>query len=180
MKSLVKILLWLFAIIVIVNIYILLPFFLEWDEKSWRELSVVYSNLWDFYEIWSHYKVNKICNKNKEIGCLNWEVNWLKFINNKEVYLFLNIYVIESTITEPSWNTKIWDYSYKLFMNDITDKYITVKQKSNIPKFWYLNWNKLEFYSDETLSFLNKEKQDIFKKLEENPTIIIDWIDYLK
>lgn len=179
MKIFIKIILGIFSFMVVINIYVWWMSYLDWKKESSQSLQEIYSNLWNQYQIWSLNKVNKICSKDKKIGCLSWELKWIS-INGNDIYLYIKIYSIESILTYPDWTSKIWDYSYNLFMGNKVNNTITVKQKSDLPKYWHLLNNELKFYSENDLKNLSQEQQNIFKELEENPTIIINWFDYTK
>ncbi len=131
-------------------------------------------DLWNNYQIWKYNKVNKVCNKNKEIWCLNWEIKWISFISNN-IYFYIYRSDVITTYTDGS--SEITKYSYNLFKNN-KRKYVT--DLLDLPKYWYLLNNELKFYSENDLQNLSEEQQKIFKELEENPTIIIDWVDYTK
>lgn len=174
-----KIILAVWIIIIIFSVYMWWELYFDWKKSNSQEFQEIYMNLWDNYQIWKYNKINKLCNKDKKISCLNWEIKWFKQVN-WEVYLYLYLYSKESIGTYSDWKTKVLDYSYKLFLNVNDEKSVIVKLKENIPKFWYLSNNELKFYSENDLINLSHEKQDIFKELEENPTIIIDGVDYSK
>lgn len=177
MKTLIKIILSLFAFIIVVNIYLWLPFYLEQDKKAWRKLSEVYGDVWINYEIWKHYWVNKICNKDKKVGCLNSELKGLKFIDDNNIYLYFYLYRSVTNWSYKNEPSHILGYGYDLFLNS---KNFFVQDEWDIPEFWYIYWGKIIFYSGKDLKKLPMEQQNIFKELEKNPTIVIDWVDYIK
>lgn len=145
--------------------------------KSYK-LTEKYLTIWD-YTIWKQQYYNNICSTSS--WCLDWEIKWLKEIN-QEIYLFIQI---------NHWNWTAWDkkfYGYTLYkwkptLFESTYKYdnkLTVNDLNDLPKFWHLSNNKLKFYSENDLSKLPQEQQNIFKELEKNPTIVIDGMDYTK
>jgi len=177
MKTLIKPILFLLIFIIIINIYIWGMSYIDWKKEKSQNLQEIYIDLWEDYQIWKYNKINTICNKDK--GCLGWELKWMSIASNY-VYLYIEVDSIESTLTYPDGTTKIWDYNYSLFIGDRANNTITVKQKSDLPKYWLLSNNNLEFYSENDLKNLPQEQQTIFKELEKKPTIIINWVDYTK
>jgi len=133
-----------------------------WSEIPWYKLTETYLKVWD-YKIWKQKWFYNICHNNN--WCLNWEILGIK--NNTYFFIKLN-----------NWKWYIGEeefFGYKLFKKD---NRIVVYNLNDLPKFWILNWNNLEFYSQNDLKNLSKEKQNIFKELEKNPKIIINWTDY--
>ncbi len=49
-----------------------------------------------------------------------------------------------------------------------------------MPKFWYLSWDKVEFYSENDMENLSEEMQKIFREIEAYPTVIVNWVDYTR
>lgn len=176
MKILVKVILALWIVMLMFSIYVWGTSYLDWKKENSQKIQEVYGNLWNNYQIWKHNKVNKLCNKNEEIWCLNWEVKWIRIINDN-LYLYLYLYRSDVITTYPDGASEITKYSYNLFKNN-KRKYVT--NQLDIPKYWYLSNNELKFYSEKDLENLSEEQQVIFKELENNPTIIIDWVDYTK
>ena len=74
-------------------------------------LQEIYTDLWKYYQIWKYNKVNTICKKDK--GCLDWKLKWISILSN-DIYLYIEINIIESTLTYPDGTTKIWDYNYRV------------------------------------------------------------------
>lgn len=69
--------------------------------------------------------------------------------------------------------------SYDYYFYNRRD-YVTINSLDDLPKYWYLNWNELKFYSKNDLKNLPTKTQAIFKELEKNPTIIIDGVNHTK
>lgn len=166
----------IYLIITLIYMWIFyLMFFYQWGfwigyEVPWNQLTKTYLKVGD-YKIWKQKWFYNICSKDK--WCLDWKLKWISILSN-DIYLYIEINIIESTLTYPDGTTKIWDYNYSLFVGDWVNNTITVKQKSDLPKFWYLSNNNLEFYSENELKNLPQELVNIFKELEENPIIKID------
>lgn len=171
LSSTFRIILWISILSLLLLATILFIWWTPWKSSSLTER---YITIWD-YSIWKQQYYYNICNKKS--GCFNWELLWLKQSWNS-LYLFIKAnYSTFWTTDDTTWTFNIEWYHYNLFKEYEIKSYYN---KNEIPKYWYLSWNNLEFYSENDLEKLSKEKQDIFKKLEKNPTIIINWVDYSK
>lgn len=172
MKSPIRRLLVVLIIAFILLFIWMLKWWMPWMsfEVPWWKLTEVYTTIWS-YNIWKEKFRTNICNK--EDWCLNGEILWFKE-NKYDIYIYIkpNFSTITWTINEDLF----W-YDYQIYKNE---KSKIFKNIDSIPIFWYLSNNKLEFYSEKDLEKLPKEQQKIFKDLEENPTVIIDWVDYTK
>lgn len=138
-------------------------------ETPWYKLTETYLKTWD-YKIWKQKWFNNICNVDK--WCFNWKMLWLKQDWN-DIFIYININY-EKGIVGYEKNKK---YYYNYFKKE---NHITIYNLNDLPKYWILSNNNLEFYSENDLENLSKEQQYIFNKLEEKPEIIINGIDYTK
>ncbi len=124
---------------------------------------------WD-YIIWERKTINwtsyNICGGGK--WCLLWEIKWLQQVW-EDIYIYIknNYYMVLS-------DTNV---SYKMYVGEEL-RYL--KSVDDLPKFWYLSWDKVEFYSENDMKNLPEEMQKIFREIEKHPTIIVDWEDYTK
>lgn len=166
-KSAFRVLFWIIILWVIILWIVLLVWWFPW--KSYN-LTKKYLSIWD-YSIWKQQYYYNICHKKE--WCLNWEILWTnQNWNNIYIYIKINTW---SWYTINKDNQKITFFSYEFFKNSNRNY---VENNIDLPKYWYLSDDKLEFYSENDLKNLSQEMQDIFKELEKNPTIIIDWIQY--
>lgn len=94
----------------------------------------------------------------------------------KIIYIYIKINYWSWIITDKN-NLETNFYAYDLYKNN--DR-IRINNLNEIPKFWFLSNNELKFYSENDLQTLSTEVQSIFKELEQNPTIFINWINYSK
>jgi len=164
-KSTFRVLLWIIILWLILLWIVLLIWWSPW--KSYN-LTEKYLSIWD-YSIWRQQYYYNICHKKE--WCFNWEILWLnQKRDNIYIYIKINYWVIKSID-----DTIILDYYYNIYKNS---NRIYTKNIEWIIKYWYLSNNELTFYSENDLISLSQEIQDIFKELEKNPKIVIDWIQY--
>jgi hypothetical protein len=159
-----------------------LMFFWGWfwmmSEVPWNKLTQTYLKIWD-YTIWKQKWFYNICSTSS--WCLDWEIWWFKEVNSN-IYIYIEV----NYWNWISWDTKFYDYNLfkwkpTLFGSSyMYDTDVTIYDLNDLPKYWYLSNNSLKLYSENDLKRLPQEQQQIFKELEKNPTIIIDWVDYTK
>ena len=181
MKKKIKSAMWIIFITILILVVIVwflwIPEIIKHESKMWYKLTEEYLNVWTKYVVWKQVNKINIFNINEEESCLDWSIVWLKILNNDVLFYFdLNNAWPVKTI-DKEWDEKILYYNYITFLN--TDN-LSVKNINDIPKFWYINWDNLQFYAETDLKNLTQEQQKIFKELEQNPTIIINWVDYSK
>ncbi|NDK08989.1 hypothetical protein EOM39_07175 [Candidatus Gracilibacteria bacterium] len=177
MKKIIKIIFTILILLLMFGLYVWGMSYLDWKKENAQVLQEVYTNLGENHQIGKYHKVNSICSKDEKIGCLNGEVKGIKIIDNKEYYLYVNLYTYETKGGKINEELKVLGYNYKLFY---ANKNIFVQKEQDIPKYGYLLNNELKFYSENDLSKLPQEQQIIFKELEKTPSIIIDGVDYTK
>lgn len=147
-------------------------------EVPGRKLTEEYLTIWN-YTIWKQKWFYNICSNWS--WCLNWKVLGCQQ-NNNEVYIYIDINY---------WNWIIWNkkfYSYTLYKwNSTLFSWAQLKNNdfiiynlNELPKYWYLSNNELKIYSESDLKDLSQEQQNIFKELEKNPRVVINWVDYTK
>lgn len=145
------------------------------SEVPWSKLTQTYLKIWD-YSIWKQKWLNNVCSKNKEPWCLNWELLWIEVVGSDEAYIYFKLnYWTWSSIDKSG--KRIDFYSYEIYKNKDRNNANSMNQ---IPKFWYLNWGSLDFYSEWDLDKLSSDKEEAFKELEKNPTIIMDGVNHIK
>lgn len=170
MKKIIKVLVILILSIPLLWLLGILIWWMPWmgAEIPWYKLTETYKKVWD-YSVWKQKWFYNICHK--EEGCLNWELLWYKEIDEKTfVYIGLKEWIITS-IDEK----EVLDYYYTLYKKS---NRIYANTLNDLPKFWYLKNNQLEFYSENELSNLSEEKRKIFKEWKKNPVIEIDGKKY--
>lgn len=161
----------LFCVIVIIWVISVL----ESLERRWKILWDTHLKIWE-YKLWKQMWGYNICKKWE--WCLHWEVKWLKQVKD-DIYIYMYVkcdqiswqYIRKALKREPV------DCDYYLFdwKNDID-----IKNFWELPKFWYLSWDNVEFYSENDMENLSEEKQKIFRDLELNPKVIVNGVDYTR
>lgn len=169
--------LWIFILILLWFIWVFyLMFFYQWGfwmgyEVPWNQLTKTYLKVGD-YKIWKQKWFYNICNKDK--GCLDWEILWFKEVNT-DIYIYININHWSGTSGDIKfYEYRVYKWKKTLFSSSQYDSEVTVNNVSDLPKFWLLSNNNLEFYSENELKNLPQEQVNIFKELEKNPIIKID------
>ncbi len=167
-------------LVFIISFLIIMIMILKWgmpgmsSEIPWYNLTETYIKKWD-YSIWKQKFQYNICHEKE--GCLNWKILWLKEKEDK-IYMYIKInYSKWGSFDEKTWEIEVKNYDFYLYNRK---KYIIVNDINELPTFWYLSWNKLEFYSEKDLSKLPEEQQNTFREIKKNPTIIINGKDYTK
>ncbi len=128
-----------------------------------ESLSEVHFEFWE-YKLGKWYDIYNIC-KNWE-WCLLWQVKWVKQIDE-------NVYILIKSDDYTVFSN--WEVLYTMFKHS---KLIELNWIDYIPKFWYLSWDEVEFYSENDMENLSEETQKIFRDLELNPKVIVNWKDY--
>jgi hypothetical protein len=179
MKTLTKITKFIFKIILSTSIIglvlVIIWIFIWWMpwmsfEVPWNKLTETYLKVWD-YKIGKQKFQHNICHKKD--WCIIWKILWLKIDENDYIYIYYELNHSNGYI----WVEKENFYAYRIYKNyEISDTIIY--DLNDLPKFFILTWSSLNLYSENDLETLPQEQQEIFKELEENPSIIINWEVY--
>lgn len=136
----------------------------------------IYLTLWDYnielVSIFQEGSFFKIClNEWEWDRCFNGNILWLKEREGK-VYIYHKFYI---------WGSILWSIeNEKRYITYQTYDYKShsVLIEEEVPEYFILTETWLEMYSKSNFELLSKEEQEIFKELEENPTIVINWKVY--
>lgn len=171
MKSVFNIIVGVFLLGFIVIWISMMKWGMPW--KSYK-LTEIYLSVWD-YNIWKQQYYNNICKKN--IWCFNGELLWLREINNY-IYIIIDTkYSKWWSINKETWEIEIKNYDYYMFERS---NYKVVDNINDIPIYWYLSKNNLEFYSENDFDKLPENQRKIFEEIENNPSIVINEVNYSK
>jgi protein tyrosine phosphatase len=170
-----KVILFVLIIILSFNIIIFTPLFLDLNNKKSKLINNFYWNIWKDYIIWDYNWTTRVCDK-EESFCIHGDIKALKLDIDSRAYLLLELFSF--TTTDNLWSISQYWYSLFFYKNNSKYKSNFVDKYEDIPKYWYLSWSDLKFYSENDLKNLTKEQQTIFKELEKNPKIVTDWITY--
>lgn len=144
-------------------------------ETPWRNLTETYTKIWD-YKIWKQKFQHNICHSKK--WCIQWELLWFFEWNGGQKYIYYKLnYSIFYWWNNQTEDITVRGYHYYLYTMYETQ---TIDSLDFLPKFWLLSENNLEFYSQNDLEKLTVDQKNIFEKLEQSPSIVIDGIDYMK
>lgn len=165
-------------LIVIITVFLIVGWLwlkeiFNYKYNMWFDVKNIYATIWDIYEIWwEEWKYTKICNKKEKNACFAWFLKWIKIINNNEAYIYFDL--TDSNIRIDKVGDKT-DYWYNFFWNTIL---WYVKNKNELPIFWYIKWQELKLYNKKDISSFETNVKNIYIELEKNPTIEIEWKKY--
>lgn len=182
LEIIIKVVLWL--IIIFIILWFAVNYFWNQTYKINNTINVCNQhNITLWKQLWKDNFT--LCDQNIKWKCIEWSILSAVKSNNWNLNAIFELNKFKS-YTNDSFNEYVKDldnplgFIYSIFSNDFEKKYYA-KNYNDINKYIELDNNcEIKYYSKNDLEKMSNEKRNIFKELENNPSITIDWVDYSK